>query len=70
MLNPRKAWSCLVVVAATAAVSSHGETVGGAHESVFDRFNGSVVTVEVVPLAGTTKSVVGKGLIALGAMIR
>ena len=34
---------------------------GRAHEAVFERFKDSVVTVEVLPLAGEAKSVLGSG---------
>jgi S1-C subfamily serine protease len=34
---------------------------GRANEAAFDRFKGSVVTVEVLPLAGEAKSVLGSG---------
>jgi S1-C subfamily serine protease len=36
---------------------------GRAHEAVFDRIKGSVVTVEVLPLAGEAKSSLGSGYV-------
>jgi serine protease Do len=37
---------------------------GRAHEAVFDRLKESIVTVEVLPLAGEEKSVLGSGYVA------
>jgi S1-C subfamily serine protease len=51
-----------VLAAALVSTTAAGaESDGRAHEEVFDRFKESVVTVEVLPLAGEAKSVLGSG---------
>jgi serine protease Do len=52
----------LALALAAVSVLARGETVGDrAHEAAFDRFKEAVVTVEVLPLAGEARSVLGSG---------
>jgi hypothetical protein len=52
----------VLAMAATSVLSVGGETtVDHAHEAAFDRFKESIVTVEVLPLAGEARSVLGSG---------
>jgi trypsin-like peptidase len=51
----------LLMAAVLAAAG--GRTEGGAREAVFERFKASIVTVEVHPVAGQARSVLGSGYV-------
>lgn len=53
-----------------AVASSSAAAQGGAREAVFERFKASIVTVEVHPVAGQARSVLGSGyVVAAGARL-
>jgi hypothetical protein len=58
-----------LVLAAAFPPSARAANDGRAHEAVFDRFKESVVTVEVLPLQGEAKSVLGSGYVVAPSRI-
>jgi serine protease Do len=56
----RGLWLAAALVGALLPLPARGAD-DRAHEAVFERFKGSLVTVEVLPLAGEAKSVLGSG---------
>ena len=56
----RDRWLSLTLAGALLPMAGSAEE-GRAHEAAFERFKDSVVTVEVLPLAGEAKSVLGSG---------
>lgn len=57
----QRPWLPLVLVILSQPAATAAASDARAHEAVFDRFKESVVTVEVLPLAGEAKSALGSG---------